>query len=103
MIGAVAHRADDHHDLVAFLLGADGLAGRGQNLLAVGHAGAAEFLNDDRHGGGCQGRVQGSKIAMLSRSHRALRSTSCIFPRKYRISCQPSSNASFDWPAAVSS
>ena len=32
------------------LLGTNGLAGRGQDLLAVGHAGAAEFLNDDGHG-----------------------------------------------------
>ena len=46
MIGAVPHRADDHHHLVALLLGANGLAGRGQNLLTIGNAGAAEFLND---------------------------------------------------------
>ena len=36
-------------DLVAFLLGTNGLAGRRQDLLAVGHAGTAELLNDDRH------------------------------------------------------
>ena len=50
-IGVLAHRADDHDDLVAFQLGADGLSGRGEDLLAVGHAGAAELLDDDRHGG----------------------------------------------------
>ncbi len=45
-VGVVAHGADDHHHLVAFLLGANGLAGRGQDLLAVGDAGAAELLHD---------------------------------------------------------
>jgi hypothetical protein len=32
---------------MALLLGANGLAGGGENLLAVGDAGAAEFLNDE--------------------------------------------------------
>ena len=59
MIGLMAHRADDHHDLVALLLGANGLAGGGQNFLAIGNAGAAEFLNDDGHweDGQCQWTV----------------------------------------------
>ena len=49
-IGVFAHCADDHDDLVAFLLGTNGLSRRGEDLLAVGHAGAAELLDDDRHG-----------------------------------------------------
>ena len=46
MIGLMAHGADDHHHLVALLLGANRLAGGGQNLFGIGDAGAAEFLND---------------------------------------------------------
>ena len=49
MIGLVAHGADDHHDLVALLLRANRFTGGGENLLAVGNAGAAEFLNNDGH------------------------------------------------------
>ena len=48
-VGVVAHGADDHHHLVPFVLRADRLAGRGQDLLAVGNARAAEFLHDDGH------------------------------------------------------
>ena len=50
-IGVLAHGADDHDDLVAFQLGANGFSGRGEDLLAIGHAGAAKLLDDDRHGG----------------------------------------------------
>ena len=49
-VGVLAHGADDHHHLIAFASGADGLPRRGEDFLAVGHAGAAELLNDDRHG-----------------------------------------------------
>ncbi len=49
MIGLMAHRADDHHDLVALLLGANRFAGGGENFLAIGNAGAAEFLDNDGH------------------------------------------------------
>ncbi len=45
-VGVVAHRADDHHHLVALLLRANRLARGGEDLLGVGDAGAAEFLND---------------------------------------------------------
>ena len=46
IVGLVAHRADDHHHLIALLLGANRLAGPPQDLLRIGDAGAAEFLND---------------------------------------------------------
>ena len=49
-VGVLAHGADDHHDLVPLALGANGLPRRGENLLDVGHARAAELLNDDGHG-----------------------------------------------------
>ena len=45
-IGLVAHRAHDHHDLVAILLGANRPAGGGSNLFRIGDTRAAEFLND---------------------------------------------------------
>ena len=48
-IGAVAHRADDHHDLIALLLRADRLAGGREDLLAVGHTGSTELLHDQSH------------------------------------------------------
>ena len=62
-VGVVAHGADDDHDLVALLLGANGLAGGGQDFLAVGHARAAEFLHDDGHG-------QGAEINCSARGNR---------------------------------
>ena len=41
------HGADDHHDLMAFLLGADGFSRRRQDFFAIGDARAAELLDDD--------------------------------------------------------
>ena len=49
-VGVLAHRADDHHHLMALLLGTDGLSRRGEDLLAVGNAGAAKLLDDNGHG-----------------------------------------------------
>ena len=49
VVGLVAHRADDHHDLVAVLLGANRPPGGRLNLFRIGDARAAEFLNDDSH------------------------------------------------------
>ena len=49
-VGLVAHRAHDHHHLVAVLLGADRPPGGRLNLFRIGDAGAAELLNDDSHG-----------------------------------------------------
>ncbi len=49
-VGAVPHGADDHHHLVAVLMGANRLPRRGQNLFTVGNAGAAELLHNQRHG-----------------------------------------------------
>jgi len=46
-VGVLAHRADNHHHLVAFLLGANCLTGRCQDLLAIGQACAAKLLDDD--------------------------------------------------------
>ena len=48
-VGLVAHRADDHHDLVAVLLGTNRPPRRGANLLRIGDTRAAEFLNDESH------------------------------------------------------
>jgi len=45
-VGILTHRANNHYDLVALLLGADGLACGGEYFLSVGDAGAAEFLHD---------------------------------------------------------
>ncbi len=45
-IRVLAHRADDHHHLVAFLLCANRLAGGSQNHLGVGDTGTAELLHD---------------------------------------------------------
>src|SRR5688572_33157514 len=50
MVSLVPHRADDDNDLVALLLRSNRLARRVENLFGVGNAGAAEFLNDQRHG-----------------------------------------------------
>ena len=50
-VGVVTHRTDDHHNLIALLLGANGLSGSGQNFLRIGDTGPAEFLNDERHEG----------------------------------------------------
>ena len=46
-VGILAHRADHHHHLMSFLAGTDRLPRRGEDLFAIGYAGAAEFLNDD--------------------------------------------------------
>ena len=52
LVGGVAAGADDDDDLVAGLLGADGPAGRRHDALRRRHAGAAEFLHDQRQGSG---------------------------------------------------
>ena len=43
------HGTDDHNDLVALLLRGNSPAGCRENLFAVGNAGTAKFLYDDRH------------------------------------------------------
>ena len=45
-IGLMAHGANDHHDLVALLLGTDGTARGRPHLFRISDARAAEFLND---------------------------------------------------------
>ncbi len=87
MIGLMPHGADDHHHLIALLLRANGLARSGQNLLAIRHAGAAEFLNNDGH----------------DPARRALIASRYCYSKKCPINRQPSSNASDDLPAAISS
>jgi hypothetical protein len=46
LVGGIAARADDHDDLTAFLLGADGFARGRHDAFRVFEAGAAEFLHD---------------------------------------------------------
>ena len=62
-VGIIAHGTDDHDDLVAFLLGPNGLSGCRENLLAVGDAGPTEFLDDDRHG--LRITIRGSNVTIL--------------------------------------
>ncbi len=52
VVGRVAHGADDDDDLVPGLLGGHGPGGRPVDALGVGHAGPAELLDDQGHGGG---------------------------------------------------
>ncbi len=50
VVGGVAAGADDDDDLVAGLLGADGLAGRRHDPLRRRHARPAELLHHEAHG-----------------------------------------------------
>ena len=45
-VGIFAHGADDHHHLVALLVGSDSLAGGGEDFFTVCDTGSAKLLND---------------------------------------------------------
>ena len=45
-VGLMAHRADDHHDLVAILLARIARRAAATNLFRIGDTRAAEFLNN---------------------------------------------------------
>ena len=49
VVGGVAHRGDDHDDVVALLLGLDDAFGDATDPVGVGHRGSAVFLHDERH------------------------------------------------------
>ena len=100
LVGAVAHGADDHHDLIALLLRADRLAGGREDLLAVGHAGAAEFLHDQSH----SNNASSNDSRQLDKSPPAVFSSpGKAHPRNHRISFQPSSKHPIDLRADTSS
>ncbi len=49
-VGRVAHRGDDHDDVVSGLAGGDDALGDPLDPLGVGNRGTAVFLYDERHG-----------------------------------------------------
>ena len=49
VVGGVAHRGDDHDDVVALLFGLDDAFGDATDPVGVGHRGSAVFLHDERH------------------------------------------------------